>query len=724
MAEGSNTGPRRHGRASWVALRTLRQVPKVIGETGAGEPIVEIRSVRLVLRAGAHHFSRVTTCSKCGREVPGAPVLGPGDLDHPPHPVICKDCVRTASAPVLTAERRPVGPDRQPGPSREGTSEADDHVRMAALERQVAELAELVKGQRADLEAALEGRVEETRVEVRSFATKELARAQEDVDRMMKGVVERAGRAAVGDAGGAQAVEARLTRSIERLTQRVDDQRAELVADLEGRLAQLEDRTGPAGAQMEAPRTQPAATDGDRARLEAVETQLRELQAGVEAQAARVEAQLTTWREGLAVQVAPDRQRLDGVEARLGELQARFERETVQGQERLVGGAEQAEPDRRRLEALEARLGELQAELEAGTARIEAQVAERLDRLAQEATPHGARLDGLEAGLRRLEATTEEAKDAAARADEQLARVEAALDEQLDRQAERVTGSPAAGDRLDDLEEQLDDAVGRLALLVESQRLELQEDFGKGLAELRAMVAALESANATRLEKLEAASTERTAQLAELVELQTTLDTGLGELRSEIEQVRETATQASDINRGQQPQVEVPQFPLVEAERGRRGGKRSADAVASLSAAVQGLLTEHRQLRGRISTLENESETAVRASARASAQATAVAPLRQDVRALREELLAQNEAVAGLTSTVENLRRTIPPTAAAKPATKSTAAGPAPAATKATKTTKATAAKKATKATKTIKATKVTKATGATTATRATKKQV
>ena len=154
MAESSSSGPRRHNRANWVALRTLRQLPKVVGETSAGEPIVEIRSVRLVLRDGASHFSRVTTCSKCGREVPGAPVLGPGDLDHPPHPVICKDCVRTASAPVLSSTRRPVERVPHAGVTEAGASPSDDS-RLAGLERQVAELAELVRSQRADIEAAL-----------------------------------------------------------------------------------------------------------------------------------------------------------------------------------------------------------------------------------------------------------------------------------------------------------------------------------------------------------------------------------------------------------------------------------------------------------------------------------------------------------------------------------------------------------------------------------------
>ncbi|MDQ4069819.1 MAG: hypothetical protein M3203_10180, partial [Actinomycetota bacterium] len=60
-----------HRRATWVGLRTLRQRPKMVGDARSGEPVFEVRSVRLVLREGASHFSRLTECSKCGREVPG-----------------------------------------------------------------------------------------------------------------------------------------------------------------------------------------------------------------------------------------------------------------------------------------------------------------------------------------------------------------------------------------------------------------------------------------------------------------------------------------------------------------------------------------------------------------------------------------------------------------------------------------------------------------------------
>jgi LmbE family N-acetylglucosaminyl deacetylase len=89
-----------------------------------------------------------------------------------------------------------------------------------------------------------------------------------------------------------------------------------------------------------------------------------------------------------------------------------------------------------------------------------------------------------------------------------------------------------------------------------------------------------------------------------------------------------------------------------------------------ISAALQRLLREHDQVRVAVATLGNEAETATRASIRASAQASAVAPMRDDVRALRAELDAQRAAIRALTKSVEALRSPAP----AKRATKATKA--------------------------------------------------
>jgi hypothetical protein len=86
----------RQRRANWVGLRTLRQRPKLVGTTGDGEPIYEVRSVRLVLLGMSPHFNRLAPCTRCGRELPGAPVMSPADLDAELRHMICADCVRVA----------------------------------------------------------------------------------------------------------------------------------------------------------------------------------------------------------------------------------------------------------------------------------------------------------------------------------------------------------------------------------------------------------------------------------------------------------------------------------------------------------------------------------------------------------------------------------------------------------------------------------------------------
>ena len=50
MTDLSASSLRRHTRASWLAVRTFRQVPRMIGRTDAGAPTFEIRSVGLVLQ--------------------------------------------------------------------------------------------------------------------------------------------------------------------------------------------------------------------------------------------------------------------------------------------------------------------------------------------------------------------------------------------------------------------------------------------------------------------------------------------------------------------------------------------------------------------------------------------------------------------------------------------------------------------------------------------------
>lgn len=97
MAEHSSPVVQRQRRANWVALRTLHQLPKLVGQTKGGDPVYEVRSVRLVLRPEASRFKRLVECSRCGEEVAGSSVTGPEVLDHVPSPLICRKCVAESS---------------------------------------------------------------------------------------------------------------------------------------------------------------------------------------------------------------------------------------------------------------------------------------------------------------------------------------------------------------------------------------------------------------------------------------------------------------------------------------------------------------------------------------------------------------------------------------------------------------------------------------------------
>lgn len=155
MSDLSTTVPRSNKRANWVGLRTLRQVPKIVGRTTTGDPVFEVRSARLVLLADAAHFNRLLACSACGRDVPGPSVLNPAELDQGAYSVICSHCAKTAEGSALApaerrtaaAERPALGDAAQNGAGNShGPLGATDGDRLAALERRVADLTEAVGG--------------------------------------------------------------------------------------------------------------------------------------------------------------------------------------------------------------------------------------------------------------------------------------------------------------------------------------------------------------------------------------------------------------------------------------------------------------------------------------------------------------------------------------------------------------------------------------------------
>lgn len=138
-------------------------MPKVIGETNAGEPVVVVRGVRLVLRDHATFFNRLVPCSDCGRETPGSAVRAPTDLDLRPSPATCRECRRAAAAamapvePVAEAERPPVAAAPAPVEVLSGPRLDDLEARIGKLQAAVDEqAARAVSAESAGQEAAAE----------------------------------------------------------------------------------------------------------------------------------------------------------------------------------------------------------------------------------------------------------------------------------------------------------------------------------------------------------------------------------------------------------------------------------------------------------------------------------------------------------------------------------------------------------------------------------------
>ena len=245
MADLSTSALRRHARAKWVALRTLQQVPRLIGRTRSDASIFEIRSVRLVLHDEAAHFTRLVPCAKCGEEVNGTAVLSPADLGHRASAVICNDCTRAAS-PAAVPYGRPDVVDIDGAVERLARSHDEVGRRLGLIGERLASETERSNGRHDALEAQLlEMRVglasvveriardvERNETRLRELGAMrhqpDLSRIEEQLNDRLDRLAERAARAGAGDDRRLLAIEGTVGDIARRVTEFADTLGAEL----------------------------------------------------------------------------------------------------------------------------------------------------------------------------------------------------------------------------------------------------------------------------------------------------------------------------------------------------------------------------------------------------------------------------------------------------------------------------------------------------------------
>lgn len=686
----------------------------MVGETGTGEPVFEIRSVRLVLAGNGTHFTRVAACARCGRDLPGAAVLSPADLDLTPRPVICKDCVSTAGSLVFETDgRRPLAPAPPlPDASVEAPVTAEpaastiENARLAALEQALADLSErfssLITTGNGVVDELDSSRTAEEVVRL-ILAGDELRRASHEVRERLGHVAERLteesewGRARVQDlqermegvnvaveAGSSLAqshtsglaqmrddltrVEAGLEERLQGLVEDAATQRSVLRSTLEGRIDQvreaLEQEAARTGADAAQASEELARAEGElRLGLEGMTGRLDQLQAGLDAGLARVESE--------SARVARVKDDLDRVEARLAE--------------RLEGLVDGVLAQRSDLEStMQARIDELQAALEHEAARTGAAAVQATEELARAQSE--LRL-GLETMSERLEhmrvsiddgvVRSQSGSEALERAYEELARLGEQLNERLDRLAERAVRSAEADDeRLHAVEQLALREAGRLAQALESQKADLQSEVRDGLAELRSAIPEAVAGNAQRLHALEDRAARTAGLLSEIEELLAILDRGFGELRGEIVRLRDADTRPITPSAPVDSEfdtVDTHSIPVVETEPGGKRGRKSAAKAhrAAVAAATEELALKQRRLEVQVTTLERTLEATVKAVARAASHAAALGPLRSEVEAVRENVVAHDDTLVKLRRTLDDLRRRTPdPPPATRPTPK------------------------------------------------------
>ncbi len=275
MPEPSDRASPRQTHANRIARRTLRERPKLVGTTADGEPVYEVRSVRLVLRGESPAFNRILTCERCGQDQGGAAVLSRADLDAPVRPMICAGCIRRAGVsgarepepisappehPVPAKPREelvvpaPAAPHVEPG-RLESTerrllsvaAQVEELSRLEAqLRRSVAGLAHLVEAQRVDLTAVVrETARARTEVQRAVDASGGIARAQERLEQRIGAIETTRGEATPAHGHDVAGVPAAVDRNLGEL--------AAQVAELSSRMDVLVSRTQELAGQRRDP---------------------------------------------------------------------------------------------------------------------------------------------------------------------------------------------------------------------------------------------------------------------------------------------------------------------------------------------------------------------------------------------------------------------------------------------------------------------------------------
>ncbi len=654
-------------------MRTLRQIPKVVGQTDAGETIYEARSARLVLRGDAAHFNRLVRCSKCGREVPGRAVLGPADLDHPAQAVMCNDCVEAATA--MAARPRP--PAEAVAVDEPALADAQAEMNVEP-EVQGDELAEPEDDEAEDPDVA------ESEAEDEEYADEQdEAPAEEEPPAVNLQLLDDV--AGLDDELPAPEEDEALMAGValdELEAPAPDDDEA---LD-ESELPRPWDEE-PAVANDGPDEDEPPA--GDEPAVAGAEVDEEELPAGDEPVVAGEELDEDEPPAPARLDADPQEddlaRRIDVLEGRL--LGAATEDPRFAGLElriveminRLIARTEaQAE----RQDALEARIDNLGA----GAA---AQGKKDGDKVRRQLHQMGERLEQLQAGI---DAEWVRAKSETAT----LAQTIADLGERVLRLAEQAGDTAGAEvERLEAVEARVDEMATRLSKALDAQRKELQDGLQKGLADVLAAVppASAPAENVDgRLRAMEKQVRQGQAEVSELNELHAALDAGLGELRAELGDVRTGMGRLADSKADLDDRLEtfVRMSLVPEGDKGRKAKRSAESTLGTLSAAVQDLIREQRQLKDSVATIEQASDAATAAAARASMQASSLGPIRSDVKLLHQEIAEQQEALDALRRTVERLRQP-PPSAppAAAPARKAAPAQKAAPATKAVPVKKA-----------------------------------